>query len=46
MLLESIEMEWMTVGTGDAESAAISTGDLQRLSNKIWKYLHSIFNRT
>ena len=33
MLLESIEMEWMTVGTGDAESAAISTGDLQRLSN-------------
>ena len=33
MLLESIEMEWMTVGTGDAELAAISTGDLQRLSN-------------
>lgn len=32
MLVESIEMEWMSVGTGDAESAAASTGDLPRLS--------------
>ena len=32
MLLESIEMEWMSMGTGDAESAASSTGDLPRLS--------------
>ena len=32
MLLESIEMEWMSVGTGDAESAAAFTGDLPRLS--------------
>ena len=32
MLLESIEMEWLSVGTGDAESAAASTGDLPRLS--------------
>ena len=32
MLLESIEMEWMSMGTGDAESAASTTGDLPRLS--------------
>lgn len=32
MLLESIEMEWMSVGTGDAENAASTTGDLPRLS--------------
>ncbi len=32
MLLESIEMEWMSLGTGDAESAAAMTGDLPRLS--------------
>ena len=32
MLLESIEMEWMSMGTGDAEDAASKTGDLPRLS--------------
>ena len=32
MLVESIEMEWMSMGTGDAESAAANTGDLPRLS--------------
>ena len=32
MLVESIEMEWMSLGTGDAESAAARTGDLPRLS--------------
>ena len=32
MLVESIEMEWMSIGTGDAETAAASTGDLPRLS--------------
>ena len=32
MLVESIEMEWMSIDTGDAESAASSTGDLPRLS--------------
>ena len=32
MLLESIEMEWMSMGTGDAENAASTTGDLPRLS--------------
>ena len=32
MLVESIEMEWMSLGTGDAEKAAASTGDLPRLS--------------
>ena len=32
MLLESIDMEWMSMGTGDAEYAASKTGDLPRLS--------------
>ena len=32
MLLESIDMEWMSMGTGDAEDAASKTGDLPRLS--------------
>ena len=32
MLLESIEMEWLSIGTGDAEAAAVATGDLTRLS--------------
>ena len=32
MLLESIDMEWMSMGTGDAEDAASRTGDLPRLS--------------
>jgi UPF0271 protein len=32
MLVESIEMEWMSIGTGDAEEAARRTGDLPRLS--------------
>ena len=32
MLVESIEMEWMSVSTGDAEQAASMTGDLPRLS--------------
>ena len=32
MLLESIDMEWMSMGTGDAEDAAAKTGDLPRLS--------------
>jgi len=32
MLVESIEMEWMSMSTGDAENAAASTGDLPRLS--------------
>ncbi len=32
MLVESIEMEWMSMGTGDAEQAAANTGDLPRLS--------------
>ena len=32
MLVESIEMEWMSIGTGDAENAAANTGDLPRLS--------------
>ena len=32
MLVESIEIEWMSLGTGDAESAAARTGDLPRLS--------------
>ena len=32
MLVESIEMEWMSMGTGDAETAAANTGDLPRLS--------------
>ena len=32
MLLESIEMEWMSMSTGDAENAASATGDLPRLS--------------
>jgi|TARA_B100001741_G_scaffold312526_1_gene316098 UPF0271 protein len=32
MLVESIEMEWMSIGTGDAEQAAATTGDLPRLS--------------
>ena len=32
MLIESIELEWMSMGTGDAESAAANTGDLPRLS--------------
>ena len=32
MLIESIDIEWMSMGTGDAESAAATTGDLPRLS--------------
>ena len=32
MLIESIELEWMTVSTEDAELAAAETGDLPRLS--------------
>ena len=32
MLVESIEMEWMSIGTGDAENVAANTGDLPRLS--------------
>jgi len=32
MLVESIEMEWMSMSTGDAENAAAKTGDLPRLS--------------
>ena len=32
MLIESIDIEWMSVGTTDAESAAATTGDLPRLS--------------
>ena len=32
MLVESIEMEGMSMGTGDAESAAANTGDLPRRS--------------
>ena len=28
MLVESIEMEWMSIDTGDAETAASTTGDL------------------
>ena len=33
MLLESIEMDWMSMGTGAAENAASTTGDLPRLSS-------------
>lgn len=32
MLIESIDIEWMSMGTNDAESAAAITGDLPRLS--------------
>ena len=32
MLIESIDIEWMSMGTGDAENAAATTGDLPRLS--------------
>jgi rRNA maturation endonuclease Nob1 len=32
MLIESIDIEWMSMGTTDAESAAATTGDLPRLS--------------
>ena len=32
MLIESIDIEWMSMGTGDAETAAATTGDLPRLS--------------
>ena len=32
MLIESIDIEWMSMGTKDAESAAATTGDLPRLS--------------
>lgn len=32
MLIESIDIEWMSMGTNDAESAAATTGDLPRLS--------------
>jgi rRNA maturation endonuclease Nob1 len=32
MLIESIDIEWMSMGTSDAESAAATTGDLPRLS--------------
>jgi rRNA maturation endonuclease Nob1 len=32
MLIESIDIEWMSIGTTDAESAAATTGDLPRLS--------------
>ena len=32
MLVESIDIEWMSTGTSDAESAAATTGDLPRLS--------------
>ena len=32
MLIESIDIEGMSMGTGDAENAAATTGDLPRLS--------------
>ena len=32
MLVQSIELEWLTVATKDAEIAAANTGDLPRLS--------------
>ena len=32
MLVESIDIEWMSMGTIDAEEAAATTGDLPRLS--------------
>lgn len=32
MLIESIDIEWMSMGTNDAEAAAATTGDLPRLS--------------
>ena len=32
MLIESIDIEWMSMGTTEAESAAATTGDLPRLS--------------
>jgi UPF0271 protein len=32
MLVQSIELEWVTVATKDAEIAAANTGDLPRLS--------------